>query len=256
MAAAHQPIASESSFSIPGDLDEIIDKRASFILKKHDASTTVGIIAAGDFGLPRSLLLKRFNYRGLFDFMIHRIFIGRAKRLWDTNMELYRKGLPVPEPITYVESSLKKKNAFFVSSVISDADSLSAFYRKGTLPGNRELGRKLAETVSQWHLAGAVHGDLKWPNILIQNNAGTYRCFFIDLDQARIYSRPCIKGIIRDIERFYRFALQLGAEQWVETEFLPEYLSFFPVAMKNNMDLAGIRNRALKEWTKKGRKKL
>jgi tRNA A-37 threonylcarbamoyl transferase component Bud32 len=256
MTAGYQGGPPEYNFSFPGNLDEIIERGTSFVLKKHDVSTTVGIIEAGDFGLSRSLLVKRFNYRGLFDFLIHRIFIGRAKRLWDTNMELYRKGLPVPEPITYVESSLKKKNAFFVSSVISDADSLSALYRKGNLSGNRELGRRLAETISGWHLSGAVHGDLKWPNILIQNNAGTYRCFFIDLDQARIYSRPCIKGISGDIERFYRFALQLGAEQWVETEFLPEYVSFFPVAMRNNMDLTGIKNKALKEWTKKGRKRL
>jgi hypothetical protein len=126
MPAGLKTIVPESAFSVPEDLDEIIESRSSFILKKHDASTTVGIVAAGDFGLPRSLLLKRFNCRGFFDFLIHRIFIGRAKRLWDINLLLYSKGLPVPEPIAYVEASLKKKNAFFLSSVIADAEGLSA----------------------------------------------------------------------------------------------------------------------------------
>ena len=64
----------------------------------------------------------------------------------------------------------------------------------------------------------------------MQGHTGAFSSTWI---RQGIYSRPGIKGIRRDIERFYRFALQLGAEQWVETEFLPEYVSFFPVAMRN-----------------------
>ena len=242
--------------ALPENLDVIIDKGISFTLKKHDFSTTVGVIKGADFGLPRDLLLKRFNYRGFFDFLTHAIFNGRAKRLWNKNLLLYRKGLPVPEPLKYIESSLKRKNAFFISSVIDNAESLSGLYRKGVVPNNKELVRQLAETIALWHLSGAVHGDLKWPNILVQKKPGTYGCFLIDLDQARMYSSPYIKGIRKDLERFYRFGLQLGAEQWVEAEFFPGYISFITDKIKPRINLDSVKNNATNEWIRKGRKRL
>jgi hypothetical protein len=244
------------NFTLPENLDVVIDKGISFTLMKHDVSTTVGVIKGADFGLPRDLLLKRFNYRGFFDFLIHAIFNGRAKRLWGKNLLLYRKGLPVPEPLTYIESSLKRKNAFFISYVIDNAESLSGLYRKGVVPNNKELVRQLAETIARWHLSGAVHGDLKWPNILVQKKPGTYGCFLIDLDQARMFSSPYIKGIEKDLERFYRFGLQLGAEQWIEAEFFPEYISFITDKIKLRIDLDSVKNNATKEWIRKGRKRL
>jgi hypothetical protein len=244
------------NLTLPENLDVVIDKGISFTLMKHDVSTTVGVIRGSDFGLHRDLLLKRFNYRGFFDFLIHSIFNGRAKRLWEKNLLLYGKGLPVPEPLTYIESSLKRKNAFFVSSFIYNAESLSSLYRKGVVPNNKELVSRLAETIARWHLSGAVHGDLKWPNILVQEISGTYGCFLIDLDQARIFSSPYIKGIEKDIERFYRFGLQLGAEQWVEAEFFPEYISFITDKIKLRIDLDSVKNNATKEWIRKGRKRL
>jgi hypothetical protein len=245
-----------ADLALPENLDVIIDKGASFTLKKHDVSTTVGVIKGADFGLPRDLLLKRFNYRGFFDFLIHAVFNGRAKRLWNKNLLLYGKGLPVPEPLTYIESSLKHKNAFFISAVIDSAESLSDLYRKGVVSDNKELVSQLAETIACWHLSGAVHGDLKWPNILVQKTPGTYGCFLIDLDQARMYSSPYIKGIRKDLERFYRFGLQLGAEQWVEAEFFPEYVSFITDKIEPRINLDSVKNNATKEWIRKGRKRL
>jgi hypothetical protein len=244
------------NLALPENLDVIIDKGTSFTLKKHDVSTTVGVIKGTDFGLSRDLLLKRFNYRGFFDFLIHTIFNGRAKRLWNRNLLLYRKGLPVPEPLTYIESSLKRKNAFFISSVIDNAESLLDLYRKGVVTNNKELVRQLAEMIARWHLSGAVHGDLKWPNILVQKKLGTYGCFLIDLDQAGMFSSPYMKGIRKDLERFYRFGLQLGAEQWVETEFFPEYISFIRDRIKPGINIDSVKNNAAKEWIRRGRKRL
>lgn len=255
MRAGDQLICSGATFPRPEDINLIIDKGTGFILKKHDASTTVCIMKGSNFGFPCDLLVKRFNYRGFFDFMVHRLFDGRARRLWRTNLLLYRKGLPVPEPYTYTEASLKQKNAFFLSSVIDDAESLSGCYRRGIVHANKGLVRKLAETIAHWHCSGAVHGDLKWPNILLQNNSETYGCFFIDLDQARIFQKPSIKGIIKDLTRFYRFGCEMGAEKWVDAEFFPEYTVFIPDTIKKKIDFTMIKNMARKDWIQKGQRR-
>ena len=256
MLLTSQAISPDCTLSLPNDLNSIIENSKSFSLKKHDLSTTVGIIKGTDFGLLHDLLVKRFNYRGFLDFLLHRIFNSRAKRLWNINLRLYEKGLPVPKPVAYIESSLKQKNSFFISFVIDNADNLGNIYRKGILNIDKNILKQLAETVVTWHLKGAVHGDLKWPNILIQENNNEYKIFFIDLDQSRLYSEPYPKGIIKDLKRFYRFGLELGAEKWVESEFFPEYIAIVPDEIKTKIDLNTVKNDAVKDWHKKGGKRV
>ena len=237
------------------DLNAIMEKSESFTLKKHDVSTTVGIVRGRDIGLPHDVLVKRFNYRGFFDFLIHKLFNNRAERLWDINLRLYQRGLPVPEPVAYTRLSFRHKISFHLSTVIENADNLSKIYSEGLLRKNRELLQQLARTITEWHLQGAVHGDLKWPNILVQNKENGYALFFIDLDQSRLYASPSIAGIIKDLKRFYRFGLEMGAETWVESEFFPAYIAFIPDKIKTKIDLISIKNAALKEWINKGSKK-
>lgn len=241
--------------SLPDNLNTVIDERRSFSLKKQDVSTTVGIIRGNHFGLPHDLLVKRFNYRGFFDFLIHMLFNDRAKRLWDISLSLYKKGLPVPEPVSYVKLSFTQRNAFYLSFVIENAESLWKVYKKGSFRENNQLIKELAGTIAEWHLKGAVHGDLKWPNILVQKKDGGYAFFLIDLDQSRLYSSPSLKGISTDLKRFYRFGLEIGAEQWVESEFFPEYIACLSDEMKTKIDLIDIKQRATTDWIRKGLKK-
>jgi tRNA A-37 threonylcarbamoyl transferase component Bud32 len=114
---------------------------------------------------------------------------------------------------------------------------------------------ELAGTLVRWHLAGAVHGDLKWPNILLQKGSGGHKFLFIDLDQTKIYPSPSLKGITRDLKRFYRFGLELGAEGWVEKDFFPEYLNIIPETLKHEIDLSSIKKASFEEWARKGKKR-
>lgn len=237
------------------DLNLIIDEGKSFLLKKSDHSTTVGLLKGSDFGLDHDLLLKRFNYRGVFDFLLHKLFNSRAKRLWKRNLRLHKKGLPVPEPLLYKEESFRHKYSFFLSSAVENAESLGDICRKGLFQIDGELLKKLAQTIAEWHLKGAVHGDLKWPNILVQKGGAGYRVFLTDIDQSRLYSAPCLKGIRKDLKRFYRFGLEAGAQDWVESGFFPEYASLLPEDIKSQINFSEIKNAATKEWIKAGRKR-
>lgn len=247
--------ASQNSLQLrPEDLDAIIDKGEAFTLKKHDRTITVGALRGSVLGFGQDLLVKRFNFRGLLDCAFRSLFLSRAKRLWNINQRLFARGLPVPRPVCYVRPSFHRKNSFFISSLIENAQNLGYIYKRGLFSEPEKLAAVLSKAISTWHMAGAVHGDLKWSNIMLQSNADVITIYFIDLDQAKLYSTPKISGIEKDLARFYRYGLELGAEEWVRSEFLPAYRGMLPAAIKNKVDLDRVREKACKHWNKKRQK--
>jgi tRNA A-37 threonylcarbamoyl transferase component Bud32 len=237
-------------------LNAVVDDSTSFVLKKHDGLTTAGIVKGAELGMPHDIFVKRFNSRGFFDLLMHRFSNDRAKRLFDRSRSLYEKGFPVPEPLSYMRASFRKRNSFYLSRVVDNAESLWSFYEKGIFQEDRSLVHLLAKTIAEWHSKGAVHGDLKWPNILVQKGANGCAFVFIDLDHAKLRPVPSLKGIARDLRRFYRFALEIGAEQWADSAFFPAYHACLPDGIRSRVDIPEIRREALQEWIKKGRRKL
>lgn len=235
------------------NLNSIINNNELFSLKKHGLATTVGVLKGGAVGFPQDLWLKRFNYKGFPDFLLKRTFGNKAKRLFDVNKRLYEKGLPVPVPVAFIGPSFSIRHSFFLSSIIENSENLHHAYKKGLFDKN--IARQLAETITRWHMAGAVHGDLKWSNILVQKNADMRNIFFVDLDQAKLYKKPKIKGIIRDLVRFYRSGLELDVKQWIDSFFMPEYMKSIPDNVKFSIDAAHIEKAATMEWHKKGQKR-
>jgi tRNA A-37 threonylcarbamoyl transferase component Bud32 len=241
------PQSFQSSFQLlPEDLDSIIDKGEEFTLEKHDRSATVGILKGRVLGSGQDLLVKRFNSRGLPDFVLRSLFFSRAKRLWNINQRLFAGGLPVPRPVCYVRPTFHRRNSFFISSLIEDSKNLGNIYKLGLFREPEKLAVVLGKAISEWHMAGAVHGDLKWSNIMLKSNADQINIFFIDLDQAKLYSTPKIRGIEKDLSRFYRYGLELGAEEWVKSEFFPAYMEMLPAVIKNRVDLVRVKKKAFK----------
>jgi tRNA A-37 threonylcarbamoyl transferase component Bud32 len=256
MSFEREPLLLNRTVPPPDQLNAFIDNSTSFVLKKHDGLTTAGIIKGDEFSMPHDMFIKRFNCRGFFDFLIHQFSNDRARRLWKRSRRLYKGGLPVPEPLAYIRSSFKKRNAFYLSRVVENAESLWSVYKKGIFQKNHALVQLLARTIAEWHMKGAVHGDLKWPNILVQK--GPNGCVFvlIDLDHSRLYPVPSLKGISKDLKRFYRFAVEIGAEQWAESAFLPAYSACLPEEVRIKIDLQDIKKKAMQDWIKRGSKKL
>jgi tRNA A-37 threonylcarbamoyl transferase component Bud32 len=242
--------------SLPLDLDTIINKNTSFDLIKHDTATTVGILKGNEFGLPHNLLVKRFNNRGFLDFIIRKIFGSRARRLWHINLKFYNQGLPVPKPVTFIEPSFRQKNSFYLSLAIDNAENLANIYKKGAFHKPEEIARQLAQTIAQWHLAGGGHGDLKWSNILFQRSDKGYKFFLIDLDQSQLNAKSSVRVIKKDLTRFYRYGLELAAEEWVYSAFFPQYLTMIPDSMKSEIEVDDIKRRAYKDWLRKGQKRI
>lgn len=242
--------------SIPHELDIIIADPASFVLHKQNVSVTAGMLIGSAVGTSCNLWLKRFNFKGYLD-LLGKIMVGsRAHRLFEVNSRLREKGLPVPQPIAFFEPTLFRKNSFFISSFIEHAEPLSNIYRKDSSLDREHLAQALAQTVADWHASGAVHGDLKWSNILLQKTGDEIRFFFVDLDQATLSRVPDARGIENDLTRFYRYGIELGAHKWVDSHFFPAYLDTIDDAVQRHIDLQAIRRTAEHDWQRRGRRRL
>jgi tRNA A-37 threonylcarbamoyl transferase component Bud32 len=225
-----------------------------FLQKKNDRVSTVGILDGNCVGYDEALLIKRFNYRGWIDFFKQLLYRSRAKNLWQRNSALYEKGLPVPKPIDYSELSWEQKCSFYISSVVNDSEKLGLLCRRRVYEEEYEmLFRQFAHTLAQWHLKGAVHGDLKWFNILVQKNDQDFMFYFIDLDSAELHISPSIQGMIKDLRRIYRGGKEFRVEKIIETVFFPSYLNCLPEEIREQIDAAAIFRRATEEWQDKGR---
>jgi tRNA A-37 threonylcarbamoyl transferase component Bud32 len=245
----------------PGNSSLLLDKlplllesREAFELIKDDISTTVGILKGSAVGLSHNLLVKRFNYKGFFPFLVRLVFGSRASRLHKVSHEFAEKRLPVPKPFAYYDLTWKQRNSFFLSSVVENSISLAGIYLRGHFEPDK-IAALLGRAVAELHTAGAVHGDLKWSNILLQEQEGNTNIYFIDLDQSKLYKYPKISGMARDLARFYRNGLELSAEDWVTNTFFPEYLAMLSPQLRDTLDIDKIKDRAYKNWRKKGARK-
>ncbi len=227
----------------------------SFMPHKADTSSTVvGIMKGSVLGLANDFWVKRFNAKGIGDFLFQQAFGSKAKRVWDISWKLYEKGLPVAKPLAYYPPSLGLRHSFFLCTVIENSDNLGNIIKSGNFGDFGHLLQALAKTVAKWHSAGVVHGDMKWPNVVVRQEDDVYEFFLVDLDQARLHDKPRIRGIEKDLSRFYRDGLELDAEDWVVSSFLPAYFDAMPRAIKTKIDMDSARNRAYREWERRGKR--
>lgn len=242
--------------SLPGasELNLHIEKGGPFRLIKDDVYTTVGILTGDEFGHSAGILVKRFNYRGLADLVVQKALGSRAKRLWKATTRLFKRGLPVPEPLTFIEPTFSQKSSFFLSAAIANAENLADIYLARSFQREELIAGELARAVASWHLAGAGHGDLKWSNILVEKAGEGYNFYFIDLDRSELGTAPSPGMIRKDLTRFYRYGLELNAGEWVKSLFFPKYLSIIPDHLRSEIPLTDITKRAYSEWVRKGRK--
>lgn len=239
---------------LPEKLNLLISSREAFELKKDDVSTTVGILKGSYVGLPHDLLVKRFNYKGFLHFLARLLFGSRARRLHAISHELAEKGLSVPKSFAYYDLTWTQRDSFFLSSVVENSMSLAGIYLRGHFdPDN--IATLLGKAVARFHAAGAVHGDLKWSNILLQEQEGNMAVYFIDLDQTKLYKNPKVSGIARDLARFCRNGLELGAEDWVTNTFFPKYFAMLSPQLRDTLDIKKIKDKAYINWRKKGKRK-
>jgi len=206
-----------SLFQLLEAMDSGLFSSLSAGILKNCRSTTIMSLRGREFALGYDLCVKRINYKGLPHFLHKKIFGNRARRLWDMNTALLKKGISVPKPVGFLEPVFFRERVFYyISEFIGDAVPLA-----GAVGQDEEkVALLIGKFIAQFHLSGALHGDLKWENIIIKKD----KPYLLDLDQARLHEKGIhVRGIKKDLFQFYRFGLSLGKKDWMDELFIPSY---------------------------------
>jgi RIO kinase 1 len=229
-----------------GNPDQLLRDGATLI--KAAGSTRSALVELNNSevdGKVGRLYVKEFRFKGTIHSLKPLIRQHRAQIMWKVSWHLLNHSIPVPEPEGYL---LKQKGpiclrGYFFSKALRRCPSLSE------LTANLEqlterlssggLNGALAHYVAALHNSGAIHGDLKWANILVHQKEN--QLWLVDLDASTIcrrYLGP--KGIARDLARFVLSGLEVGVDGAILAGFLDHY------AQRRNLTLKDIEGPVMK----------
>lgn len=171
------------------------------IFKQGSRNHSVRVELAG-----RPYFLKRYNCRGWGYRLGNLLRQSRAVRTWRVHLEFLRRGIPIQEPLLCLEERNFRLlgRSYLLTGFVEGASSLMELWPTLTVDEKSSLLSCLAEHLGHLHRFGALHGDLKWYNILIRRTAAGWQPTLVDLDGSRILRRSSARKAREDIGRFLR----------------------------------------------------
>jgi tRNA A-37 threonylcarbamoyl transferase component Bud32 len=137
--------------------------------------------------VPGSLILRRLNYGKFIHCFRDAFRPSRAQRALDAAALLEAANVNTPRALAACDVRILRwpRAAYLITEEVSGAFTLAGlFHAEGTI--RPELLRKLASLIARLHNQGISHRDLKWTNILFDQNFGPW---LIDLDGVRKFQR-------------------------------------------------------------------
>ncbi len=171
-AVFDKSLAAEAG-AISDDIDALISAGTCF---KNDKTTTV---AAAEVN-GQKLLIKRYNYKGVWHLFRHNCKSSRAKRCWMWGRKLITLTIPTPKPLAYIETYRTgfRYNSYLITEYLEGADNLHNQLKNSVDGELEDISRIVEQTLSKLEANGLHHGDLKPPNIMIYRGSA----YVIDLD--------------------------------------------------------------------------
>ena len=162
------PFKGFRGLSIPWDSVEDL-KEESECVAKFSESRKVVHLAAGQYGLPVEVHVKRYAFKSLFKILLRTVRKSRAREVFDLGWKLLHKKIKTPRPVWLAE----KKGAFARYSILATEslpEAESAFdrwKRCETELQRTELLTAIGQFTAVMHDAGFYHDDYKSPHLLI-----------------------------------------------------------------------------------------
>ncbi len=141
------------------------------------------------------LVFRHYYHGGCFRQLTGDLFIGISRFLNELKIlsEAYRVGVPVPEPVGLILSSVGGGiyRGDLVTVYIPGSTDLLTYYRnlpveasEQELRERRKIIEELACRISALHRSGLFHGDLQLKNISIRKSEDGVEIFILDFDKA------------------------------------------------------------------------
>lgn len=228
--------------------DQYLDEGKGEVLK--DGRTVKATVV--DIGSDKMLFLKRFNRKGFLHTVKNIFRSSRAKRIWINSYGFELRGIPIPQPVAYMEERRFRilKRSYVISEFIQDAHTLRSLFSYNLIPTEERLSvmQLVGREIGKMHKLGCIHGDIKWSNILIKIIDGKYRCFFVDLDGSEIKRRLSLSKIVDELSRFYVEMLKYKINSAEQEAFLRGYFNQNQLRVCRKELLKRIKEKALSKF--------
>ena len=241
-----------------GDPDILLQCNASLL--KSSRSTRSALVELDSFGgdvESHTLYVKELRYKNVAHSVKPLFRKHRAQVMWQLSWHLLGHGISVPQPQGYL---LKRRGPFFLKGFFfSDiqpscltldemCNNLEQVIERFDTGGLLEV---LARQIAKMHDSNATHGDLKWSNVLVQEQRN--EVWFVDLDASRLSTQPPgPKQVARDLARFVLSGLEAGIEETMLDNFLDKYAGHRKLSRKS---IDGPTTRILKKLQDRHQKK-
>ncbi|HKQ40524.1 MAG TPA: lipopolysaccharide kinase InaA family protein [Verrucomicrobiae bacterium] len=165
-----------------------------------------------------NLILRRLNY-GKF---IHRLRDwfrpSRAVRALIASTWLEQAGIRTPRALAAADVRVLRwpRRAYFVTEEVPGARTLASIYES-----KRKIPREIADLIAHLHHSGLSHRDLKWTNILLDEQLTPW---LVDLDGVRRLGSVPERRAIEDLWTLARcFTAYPITLKWSGARFLYRY---------------------------------
>jgi len=187
---------------------DLLENNATVI--KTDKKTRAGIVhieVEADEPITQEIFVKEYKPRKKFRLLKLLLGQNRAPSVWNIAWHLYDHDIQIPKPYAYFvyHNGDYKGISYYCCESLKTCKMLAdiAYYDKklyGRLCRS-DLFARVMDSISKIHRLGISHGDLKWSNILV--NEQTLDFWFIDFDASVLRRYFKIDYFaIRDIEVF------------------------------------------------------
>jgi len=170
----------------------------------------------------KAYFLKCYEARGVWYRIRNAFRMSRALASWRANWGLYALGLPVPRPLVCLESRRLKLlgTAYLLTDFFSGTSNLWEAWEVAGPSQRTRLLTDAAAVLGRMHGSGAIHGDLKWYNILVGQREAGPEIYLVDLDGSSLHSRASLARSHKDLERFLRDLRQVDQQGQLESLFM------------------------------------
>jgi tRNA A-37 threonylcarbamoyl transferase component Bud32 len=165
------------------------------LILKKTAKETVSVISLTQDGKACTVVIKEARFASLFSRLRNTLFSSRARRNWIGARALRVRGVATPDALALLEcrGGLLLGRTILITRYVDRSQELNDYV---LLRYNRALSEEetrhkkrfiaaLARVIRDMHNKGIYHADLKSNNILVCEEADSWRLYVVDLDRLR-----------------------------------------------------------------------